>query len=74
MNDPNYLSNMRPDFEPFEIDCGKLPAYRFKGSLKKELKSGRVSAKDAIAMFEDMLMVREFEEMIVIPFEHVTYD
>ncbi len=27
---PVYLSDSRPKFEPYEIDCGKIPAYRYK--------------------------------------------
>ena len=30
---PTYLSDSRPKFTPFEIDCGKIPAYRYKGNL-----------------------------------------
>ena len=32
-----YLSDLRPDFKPYEIDCGKISAYRYKGNLKHEL-------------------------------------
>ena len=28
-----YFSDMRPRFDPFEIDCGKIPAYRYSGGL-----------------------------------------
>ncbi len=38
-DNPNYLSDMRPDFTPFEIDCGQIPAYSYTGNLKKELAS-----------------------------------
>ena len=60
-----YLSDLRPDFRPFEIDCGKIPGYRFKGNLRTEFDAGRIEAKTAIALLEDMLMIREMEEMIV---------
>ena len=63
--DPNYLSDMRPDFAPFEIECGKIPAFKFKGDLKSELKAKKLTKQDAIDIFENMLMVRELEEMIV---------
>jgi len=62
---PAHLSDMRPQFEPFEIDCGKIPAYRYKGGVKAELKSKAIAADEAIALLEDMLVIREFEEMIV---------
>ncbi len=61
----NYLSDSRPDFSPFEIDCGKIPAYRYQGDLRSELESGRLNAVEAVSLFEDMLAVRELEEMIV---------
>ncbi len=61
----NYLSNSTPDFTPFEIDCGRIPAYRYQGSLQKELAAGRITPAEAIDLLEDMLIVREVEEMIV---------
>jgi 2-oxoisovalerate dehydrogenase E1 component len=60
-----FLSDQRPQFEPFEIDCGKIPAYRYSGDLKSELKSKSISPAEAVALLEDMLVIREFEEMIV---------
>ncbi len=64
-NSPTYLSDSRPKFTPFEIDCGKIPAYRYKADLASELKAGTITAKEAIAVLEDMLVIRELEEMIV---------
>jgi 2-oxoisovalerate dehydrogenase E1 component len=60
-----YLSNMRPRFDPFVIDCGKIPAYSYQGSLRSELASNALTSAEAIAILEDMLVIREFEEMIV---------
>jgi 2-oxoisovalerate dehydrogenase E1 component len=60
-----YLSDMRPEFESFEIDCGKIPAYRYRGGLRSELKAKTLDAAEAVAILEDMLIIREFEEMIV---------
>jgi len=60
-----YLSDSRPDFEPFEIDCGKIRAYRFRGNLRTELDAGRIDGRTAVDLLEDMLMTREMEEMIV---------
>ena len=62
---PVYLSDMRPDFEPFEINCGKIPAYRYAGDLKSALKAKTIAKEEAVALLEDMLIVRELEEMIV---------
>ncbi len=62
---PNYLSDMRPKFTPYEIDCGKIPAYRYKGNLKPELAAKKITKAEAVNLLEDMLMIRELEEMIV---------
>jgi 2-oxoisovalerate dehydrogenase E1 component len=62
---PAYLSDMRPKFKPFEIDCGKIPAYQFKGNLKQELAAKKITKAEAVHLLEDMLMIRELEEMIV---------
>lgn len=62
---PNYLSNMRPDFSPRTIDCGSIRAYRYRKTLKSELAAGTISKQEAIDLLEDMLTIREFEEMIV---------
>ena len=34
---PNYLSNMRPEFEPFELNCGTIKGFQYKGDLKTEI-------------------------------------
>ena len=62
---PNYLSNKRPDFKPFTLDCGEIPAYRFNGDLAGELKAKRLTKAQALDILEDMLIVREVEDMIV---------
>lgn len=61
----NYLSSSKPDFAPFTYDCGEIAAYRFTGTLQTELRSGRLTEEEARDLFEDMLIVREVEEMIV---------
>jgi 2-oxoisovalerate dehydrogenase E1 component len=60
-----YLSDMRPKFEPFEINCGKISAYRYKGGLKQELAANKITKAEVANLLEDMLMIRELEEMIV---------
>jgi 2-oxoisovalerate dehydrogenase E1 component len=59
------LSDSRPDFTPFEIDCGKIPAFQYRGTLGQELAAKTITRQQAIDLFEDMLIVRELEEMIV---------
>ena len=62
---PTHLSDSRPIFTPFEIDCGKIPAYRYTGGLASELKAQTITSAEAVAVLEDMLIIRELEEMIV---------
>jgi len=62
---PNYLSNIKPDFNPSLVQCGAIACYQFKGSLSAELASGRLDRAQALQLMEDMLTIREFEEMIV---------
>ena len=62
---PAYLQDLRPNFASFEIDCGSIPAFRFQGNLRSELAAERIDRATAVALLEDMLMIRELEEMIV---------
>ncbi len=65
INPHNYLSNMRPDFTPFTLDCGKIEGFIYKKTLKEELDSGDLTADSAAEILENMLMVNELENMIV---------
>jgi len=49
-----YLSNLRPDFRPYEIDCGKIHAYRYAGGLRSELETGRLDAAAARMNFSPL--------------------
>ncbi len=62
---PAYLQDSRPDFVPFEVNCGTIPAFRYQGNLQSELAAGRLDGRAAVGLLEDMLMIRELEEMIV---------
>jgi 2-oxoisovalerate dehydrogenase E1 component len=60
-----YRSDTRPDFTPFEMSTGSIRGFTYDGSLATELAAGAMSAAAALALFDDMLAVRELEEMIV---------
>lgn len=62
---PNYLSHTGPDYRPYTVDCGEIKAFTYKKTLKSELASKNITKQEAIDMLEDMLMIREFEEMII---------
>ncbi len=61
----NYISTLKPSFKPQKYDLGKIPAYQYKGTLKDEIAAGNITAAQAVDVLEDMLTIREFEEMIV---------
>ncbi len=65
MSDNTYISNLKPNFKPRALELGKIPQYQYRGNLKKELAAGTITAAQAVDILEDMLTVREFEEMIV---------
>ncbi len=62
---PNHLNDLRPDFTKRKISCGSIPAYRFEATLADELAARHITKREAVNLLEDMLIVREFEEMIV---------
>ncbi|HNX35821.1 MAG TPA: hypothetical protein PKM57_14405, partial [Kiritimatiellia bacterium] len=61
----NYLSTLKPSFKPTTYNLGKIQAYQYKGTLKDEIAAGHLTAAQAVDVLEDMLTIREFEEMIV---------
>ena len=61
----NYISTLKPSFKTQKYDLGKIPAYQYKGTLKDEIAAGNITAAQAVDVLEDMLTIREFEEMIV---------
>ena len=65
MPNERYFSNSSPDFRPRSVSFGTIPCYQYKGTLKSELDSGHITSQEAIHIFDDMLTIREFEEMIV---------
>lgn len=60
-----HLNDLRPNFKPKTISCGSIKAYSYDGTLKSELAAKTITKAEAALMLEDMLTIREFEEMIV---------
>ncbi len=60
-----HLSNRAPSFAPHTVACGVIPAYVRCPALAEELAAGTLAARQAVDLLEDMLTIREFEEMIV---------
>src|SRR5688572_27046724 len=60
-----YRSDSRPIFEPFTIQPPAVHGFRYRGDLAQEVGSGRLTAAAAVDLLDDMLAIRELEEMIV---------
>ena len=63
--EPTYLSDARPDFAPFTESCGSISGFAYGGDLASELAAGTIAPAEALELLEDMLAIREVEEMIV---------
>ena len=60
-----YRSDMRPDFAPFEESCGVVKGFIYTGDLASEVAAGTTTKDQALGLLDDMLAIREVEEMIV---------
>jgi 2-oxoisovalerate dehydrogenase E1 component len=63
--EPTYRSDARPHFEPFEEACGSIAGFAFAGDLASEMAAGVITGAEALDLLDDMLAIRELEEMIV---------
>jgi 2-oxoisovalerate dehydrogenase E1 component len=61
----NYYSNSGPDFKKQTIKLPSIPAYQFSSSVKEEFAAKRISKAELEELYESMLVIREFEEMIL---------
>jgi 2-oxoisovalerate dehydrogenase E1 component len=60
-----YHSDSRPDVEPFEASLGVLRGFQPVDPLDRRLADGRLTPEAALDLYDDLLAVRELEEMIV---------
>jgi 2-oxoisovalerate dehydrogenase E1 component len=60
-----YRSDLRPDMVPFEESLGSIRGFTYKGSLVTEIAAGTTTGTEALDLLDDMLAIREVEEMIV---------
>lgn len=59
-----YLSDRAPDFRKTTVKLKPIPAYTFSKTLAEEYKAREISKAEAAELYESMLVIREFEEMI----------
>ncbi len=62
---PGHRSDSRPRFEPFTLQPPSIAGFAYAGDLASELTAGRLTAAAAVELLDDMLAIREMEEMIV---------
>jgi 2-oxoisovalerate dehydrogenase E1 component len=65
LREPTYRSDTRPDLAPFEEACGTVIGFGYGGDVASELAAGTLAAPAVLALLDDMLAIRELEEMIV---------
>ena len=61
----NYYSNSAPKFKKGEATFLPIPEYSYSGSAKTELKNKSVTKEELAELYESMLVIREFEDMIL---------
>lgn len=61
----NYYSDLGPDFKKRTIKLDSIKAYQYDKNISDELKAKNVTKDELIEMYESMLVIREFEEMIL---------
>jgi 2-oxoisovalerate dehydrogenase E1 component len=63
--EPTFRSDARPDMVPFREDLGSVSGFTYASDLAGELAAGSLDRGAALALLDDMLAIRELEEMIV---------
>jgi len=61
----NYYSDSKPEFKKQVIKLKDIPAYQYDAALKDEVKGKKVTKAELAEMYESMMVIREFEEMIL---------
>ncbi len=62
---PAYRSDGRPEMAPFEQSLGTISGFTYAGDVASEIAAGTLTGAEALALLDDMLAIRELEEMIV---------
>lgn len=54
-----------PNFRPGQLTFRKIPKFAYDRTLADEIQAGSITRKEALQLLECMMMIREFEDMIV---------
>ena len=60
----NFINERGPNFKAGKIELDAIPTYQYNKGIKKEMKAG-MKKEDLEEIYESMLVIREFEEMIL---------
>jgi len=60
-----FLNDLKPNFTPKSLEFKAIPAYAGGVTSRNVLSKGGLTKEQALSIYECMLMIREFEEMIV---------
>ena len=60
-----FLSDHRPDTQPFEESAGTISGFAYSGTLATEIAAGGITGAEALDLLDDMLAIRELEDTIV---------
>lgn len=61
----NYYSDSAPSFKKATIKLNSIPAYQYDSNVAAEFKAKNISKAELLEIYESMLVIREFEEMIL---------
>jgi 2-oxoisovalerate dehydrogenase E1 component len=56
---------IRFQYKPTKIEFSSIPVFTYQKSLDEEIKKGSMEPSNLLDLFEDMLIIRTFEEMVV---------
>ena len=60
-----YLADGVPNFKKQTIKLKSIPAYQYDEKLKDAYKAKKITKAEALEIYESMMVIREFEEMIL---------
>ncbi len=61
----NYYSDLSPDFKKKTVKLKAIEGYSYSKMIRDEIDSGSMKSGEILDLYEAMLMIREFEEMIL---------
>ena len=61
----NFINDSGPNFKTGEVKLDSIPVYLYNKDFKKEFKAGNLKKDELAEIYESMLVIREFEEMIL---------